>query len=125
MSKYKKFDIATKVQYVEEYLNLSKDNPKLRISEFAYNKGLADSTFNDWVIKYKRNKDRFINGKSADDVIDLSPSLAPTFIEISKDNIVDQSDIRESSTLKLNYKNASLEFNSNELDKVMEILRRW
>ena len=49
--KYHKYDIATKVSLVEEYLKLSKES-KIAKSDFAYNKGISDSTFNDLVVKY-------------------------------------------------------------------------
>ena len=124
MARYNKYDIATKLSLVEDYLQLLKDNPKLRISDYAYEHDIADSTFNDWVIKYKRDKNKFINGISADDTVDLTPTVKPTFIEISKDKIVDKID-PSINTIKLSYKDASLEFSANELDKVMEILRRW
>ena len=45
-SKYRKYDIATKVSLVEEYLELSK-TVKISKTDFAYQKGLSDSTFND------------------------------------------------------------------------------
>lgn len=56
MGKYKKYDIAAKLSLVKEYLNILKANPKYKISEYAYQKGIADSTFNDWLIKYKKDK---------------------------------------------------------------------
>ena len=44
-SKYQKYDIATKVSLVEEYLELSK-TVKITKADFAYQKGISDSTFN-------------------------------------------------------------------------------
>lgn len=124
MARYNKYDIATKLSLVEDYLKLLNDNPRYRISEYASEHDIADSTFNDWVIKYKRDKNKFINGISVDDTVDLTPTVTPTFIEISKDKIIDKIE-PSSNIIKLNYKDASLEFSINELDKVMEILRRW
>ena len=68
-SKYQKYDIATKVSLVEEYLELSK-TVKISKALFAYGKGISDSTFNDWVITYQKDKDRFIGGSNnnSDDV---------------------------------------------------------
>lgn len=71
MGKYKKYDIAAKLSLVKEYLNILKANPKYKISEYAYQKGIADSTFNDWLIKYKKDKYRFINGVSNNEAISL------------------------------------------------------
>lgn len=47
----KNYDIATKASLVEEYLELSKA-VKISKADFAYQKGVSDSTFNDSVIKY-------------------------------------------------------------------------
>lgn len=126
MPKYKRYDILSKVAFVEEYLERVKTNPKLSISDYAFEKDLADSTFNDWLLKYKKDKNRFIYGVS-DGSVDLSPpSIAPTFIEISKDRIAEPTIINNpSSTIKLNYKDVSLEFGINELERVLEIIRRW
>ena len=59
-SKYQKYDIATKVSLVEEYLELSK-TVKITKTDFVYQKGVSDSVFNDWVIKYQKDKDGFIS----------------------------------------------------------------
>lgn len=129
MAKYNKYDIATKLSLVEDYLQLLNDNPRYSMSDYASDHNIADSTFNDWVIKYKKDKNKFINGTSVDGTVNLTPTIKPTFIEISKDKIIDKNNSSSASlpanTIKLNYKDASLEFSANELDKVMEILRRW
>ena len=43
-SKYQKYDIATKVTLVEEYLELSKTS-KIIKTDFAYEKGILVSAF--------------------------------------------------------------------------------
>ena len=55
MARYNKYDIATKLSLVEDYLQLLKDNPRYRMSDYASEHDIADSTFNDWVIKYKNS----------------------------------------------------------------------
>ena len=67
-SKYQKYDIATKVSLVEEYLELSKTS-KITKTNFAYEKGISDSTFDVWVIKYQKDKERFITGSNSNDVL--------------------------------------------------------
>lgn len=124
MNEYKKYDIASKVALVEEFLTRKQSGEKLTIVAYSEEKQIPKTTFADWVYKYKNSKNAFINGTSNDDSVNLSPVVKPTFIEISKDNINDKIE-PSSSTIKLNYKDASLEFSANELDKVMEILRRW
>lgn len=128
MGKYKKYDIAVKLSLVEEYLNILKINPKYKISEYAYQKSIADSTFNDWLIKYKKDKYHFINGISKEEAVSsVSNPSSPMFIEISKDKIIDNTTTvsPSSSIIKLNYKDVSLELSSNQLDKVLEIIKGW
>lgn len=129
MNRYLKYDIASKVTLVEEFLTRRQNGEKLTIIAYSFEKQIPKTTFADWLYKYKNSKNAFINGASAsDDTIDLSPVAKPTFIEISKDKIVDKINSSTSiptNTIKLNYKDASIEFSANELDKVMEILKRW
>ena len=128
-SKYQKYDIATKVSLVEEYLELSK-TVKITKADFAYQKGISDSTFNDWVIKYQKDKNRFISGsnKYSDDISIVSYTK-PSFIELTKDNVSSQiinvdNNICTNS-IKLSYKDVTLEFNNDQLEMVLGIIRRW
>lgn len=116
-SKYQKYDIATKVTLVEEYLELSKRS-KITKVDFAYEKGISNSTFNDWVIKYQKDKNRFISGSNnnSDDVSIVSYTK-PSFIELTKDNVSSQiinvdNNICANS-IKLSYKGVTLEFNND------------
>ena len=129
MKKYKKYDIALKVSLVEEYLNRIKTE-KCTKADFAFEKGISDSTFNDWVVKYLKDKDRFINSENDDNeevittISSTSTCTLPTFIELTKQ--VKEKEIEQKpSTIKLSYKDISLEFNNQELERVMEIIRRW
>lgn len=128
-SKYQKYDIATKVTLVEEYLELSKTS-KITKADFAYQKGISDSTFNYWVIKYQKDKDRFIGGSNnnSDDVSIVSYTK-PSFIELTKDNVSSQiinvDNNRSTNSIKLSYKDVTLEFNNDQLEMVLGIIRRW
>lgn len=128
-SKYQKYDIATKVTLVEEYLELSK-TVKITKADFAYQKGISDSTFNDWVIKYQKDKERFIGGSNnnSDDVSIVSYTK-PSFIELTKDNVSSQiinvDNNRSTNSIKLSYKDVTLEFNNDQLEMVLGIIRRW
>ena len=87
---------------------------------------MPDSTFNNWVLKYKHNKHQFINGESADGSVILNSPVNPSFIELSKDILKEDKTVNtSSSSIKLNYKDVSLEFGVNELERVMEIIKRW
>ena len=127
--KYQKYDIATKVSLVEEYLELSKTS-KITKTDFAHEKGISDSTFNDWVIKYQKDKNGFISGSNnnSDDVSIVSYTK-PSFIELTKDDvsskIISNDDGRCANSIKLSYKDVTLEFNNDQLEMVLGIIRRW
>lgn len=127
-SKYRKYDIATKVSLVEEYLELSKTS-KITKADFAYQKGISDSTFNDWVIKYQKDKERFIGGSNSNDDVFIVSYTKPSFIELTKDNVSSQiinvDNNRSTNSIKLSYKDVTLEFNNDQLEMVLGIIRRW
>ena len=128
-SKYQKYDIATKVSLVEEYLELSKTS-KITKANFAHEKGISDSTFNDWVIKYQKDKNRFISGSNNNgDDISIVSYTKPSFIELTKDNVSSQiiniDDNICTNSIKLSYKDVTLEFNNDQLEMVLGIIRRW
>lgn len=119
---YKKYDVSVKLSLVEEYLKLRNENPKLRKCEFAYKHGIADSTFNDWVVKYLKDKDRYFCDSDKDEVNIFNNSL-PAFIEISEDKVIKP--FNNSSPFKLTYKGLTLEFKEDQLDKVLEVMKKW
>ena len=127
MARYQKYDINTKVALIEEYLERNRNDNSYSMAQFSLEKGIADSTFNNWILKYKHDKYAFINGETNDGSIVLNSALSPTFIEISKDSIQkeERKTLPSSSSIKLNYKDVSLEFSASELEKVMKIIRRW
>lgn len=120
--KYQKYDIATKVSLVEEYLELSKTS-KITKTDFAHEKGISDSTFNDWVIKYQKDKNRFITGSNSNDDVSIVSYTKPSFIELTKDNVSSQiiniDDNICTSSIKLSYKDVTLEFNNDQLEMVL------
>lgn len=127
--KYQKYDIATKVTLVGEYLELSKTS-KISKANFAYGKGISDSSSNDWVIKYQKDKNRFISGSNNNgDDVSIVSYTKPSFIELTKDNVSSQiinvdNNICTNS-IKLSYKDVTLEFNNDQLEMVLGIIRRW
>ena len=90
MARYQKYDINTKVTLIEEYLERNRNDNSYSMAQFSLEKGIADSTFNNWVLKYKHDKQSFINGESNDGSIVLNSSLSPSFIEISKDLVKEE-----------------------------------
>lgn len=54
MSEYKKYDIASKVTLVEEFLNRKQKGEKLTIVSYSQEKQIPKTTFADWAYKYKK-----------------------------------------------------------------------
>ena len=126
MNIYKKYDIATKIAYVEKYLALKGNGNKISITKFCRENDIAKTTFYDWLSKYN-NAD--LNDNTGDNVsININNNdnnNLPTFIELS--NIEDPSSNNNNSNtdIKLSYKDVTLEFKDNQLEKVLGIIKRW
>lgn len=78
------------------------------------------------VIKYQKDKDRFIIGSNSDDDVSNVSYTKPSFIELTKDNVPSNviNDDNDKS-IKLSYKDVTLEFNNDQLEMVLGIIRRW
>ncbi len=121
MTTYNKYDVASKIAYVENYLKLCGEGKCYSISKYCRDNNLPKTTFYDWLAKYKNEK-----FNKEDSEISLS-STSPTFIELTS-NVLDTPITNKNtanSNIKLSYKDLTLEFSDNELDRVMEIIRRW
>jgi transposase-like protein len=122
----KRYSAEFKRMMVEEYLSLQSSNPKLSKSEFAYNKGLPDSTFNDWVVKYNRQGLGFCNItteiKKLDGVelVDSSPIHSSLVKEI-KDETMPMS----VNKVRMKYNGAVIEFDESLLERALNILKTW
>lgn len=122
----KRYTAEFKRLMVEEYLNLQLTNSKLSKSEFAYTKGLPDSTFNDWVIKYNRQGLGFCNItteiKKLDGVelIDSNPVQAPLIKEIKDESIP-----MSINKVRMKYNGAVIEFDESLLERALNILKTW
>lgn len=55
MTKYKKNDIASKIEIVEEYLDLKKSGDYISFNDFASRKGIAKSMLYDWITTYEKS----------------------------------------------------------------------
>ena len=55
MARYQKYDVSTKVALVEEYIERNKYDPGYSMAQFSLEKGIPDSTFNNWILKYKHD----------------------------------------------------------------------
>ena len=122
----KKYTAEFKRLMVEEYLSLKSSDPKISKSEFAYQKGIADSTFNDWVVKYQRQGIGFCNItteiKKLDniEIIDSSP-INTSLVKEIKDESIPMS----INKVRMKYNGAVIEFDESLLERALNILKTW
>lgn len=123
----KKYDAQYKISKVKEYLE---ETQKTNISKamFAYQNGISDSTFNDWVIKYQRDNIGFCN------ITNELVKLENTEVVNTEQYLIKKIDSQANDTnnyiikedyLRLYYNGAVIEFNKAILDKVMGIVKEW
>lgn len=124
----KKYSAEFKRKKVEEYLYETKEK-KITKAEFALRNNISDSTFNDWVLKYERDKQGFCNitneivklgnNDTNIDKIEATDYLIRTMSDGAETYITDKDYIR------LHYNGAVLEFNEILLDRVIKIVKEW
>ncbi len=122
----KNFDISYKMAICEEYLELIKQNDSLSKRDFAISKGIKPTTFYDWINTYSSYKDNESNDEEITTVNnELTP--VPKFVQLSKNEEDDTYKANKDNDNKiiLRYKDVSLEFNDTNIDKALEIIRRW
>ena len=122
----KRYTALYRIEVVEEYLKEKENNPKLKLADFAAKKGIADSTFNDWVIKYKRQGQGFCNitteikKLNTYEIIDSEPKGMELIKEVKEENIS-----MSKNRVRLKYNGVVIEFDKSLLERVMEIVRAW
>lgn len=120
----KKYSAEFKRNKVEEYLEETKEK-KITKAEFALRNNISDSTFNDWVLKYQRDKQGFCNitneivKLNEIETIETTDYLVRTISDDKETYITDKDYIR------LHYNGSVLEFNEILLDRVMKIVKEW
>lgn len=124
----KKYSAEFKRKKVEEYLYETKEK-KITKAEFALRNNISDSTFNDWVLKYERDKQGFCNitneivklgnNDTNIDKIEATDYLIRTMADGVETYITDKDYIR------LHYNGVVLEFNEILLDRVIKIVKEW
>lgn len=121
----KKYSAEFKRRKVEEYIEEAKDK-KISKAEFALRNNISDSTFNDWVLKYERDKQGFCNITNEIVKLNKVETLETTdyiIRTIEKEDA--ETYITDKEYIRLHYNGAILEFNEIILDKVMKILKEW
>ena len=124
----KNFDISYKMAICEEYLELVKQNDSISKRNFAISKGIKPTTFYDWINTYsfyqnnENNNDEIITTKN-----ELTP--VPKFVQLSKNEDDDAykapANKSNDNKIVLRYKDVSLEFDDANIDKALEIIKRW
>lgn len=115
----KKYTAEFKVQMVEEYLN----GPKRTKADFALEKGISDSTFNDWVLKYQKMGNGFCNVTTEIANIGGITVVDPMVCNPQPHNEM-PIEVGE-NMMRLYYNGASIDFNVDLLDRVMGVLKSW
>lgn len=122
----KKYSAEYKRQKVEEYLEEIKIK-KISKAEFAAKNNISDSTFNDWVLKYQRDKQGFCN--ITNEIAKLNEiETIDTTDYIVRNVVVDEENgtyIKDKDYIRLHYNGAVLEFNEIILERVMKIVKEW
>lgn len=113
----KKYSAQYKIEKVEEYLQMN-EKGKITKAEFASRNDISDSTFNDWVLKYNRQKNGFCNiTKEIEKLEDVKSKNEIALIEPKEEN--------NPNRIKLTYNGITIEFSEVILDRVMRIVKTW
>lgn len=125
MSTYGKYSDDFKVLLCEEYLQKVSTSVKVSKTKFAIENNVPLTTFLDWLSKYNKYKN-----SNANEVIINNSETSNKFIEISQNslrpvNMEDPINKPLSSIIKFKYKDITLEFDKDNLDIVLEAIKRW
>lgn len=118
----KKYSSQLKIALVEEFLRVS-EKTKMTKSEFAASKGIADSTFNDWVVKYKRQGQGFCN--ITNEIIKLNQVEIVEYDNGLVKFVDDPKSEMSVDVMRLTYNGATVEFDQKFLERVLNILKTW
>ena len=120
----KKYSAEFKRNKVEEYLEETKEK-KITKAEFALRNNISDSTFNDWVLKYQRDKQGFCN--ITNEIVKLNEMETIETTDYLVRTISDDKEtyITDKDYIRLHYNGAVLEFNEILIDRVMKIVKEW
>lgn len=118
-SKYKKFTEKERENYIREFLRL-KERIGISKTKYAKEHEIPVSTFKRWLKLY----DDYLNECA------VVPAVNGSFIMISgnENPVTDLNELsqdNEKNTIRLRYKDAVLELPSDQLHRVMEIIRLW
>ena len=76
-----KNDAEFKIKTIKEYLAKKEEDPNLTKSDFAFEKKISDSTFNDSVLKYQKMGNEFANATTQIELLSNNVIQAPAIIK--------------------------------------------
>ena len=79
--KTKKYDAEFKIKTIKEHLAKKEEDPNLTKSDFAFEKKISDSTFNDWVLKYQKMGNEFANATTQIELLSNNVIQVPAIIK--------------------------------------------
>lgn len=120
----KKYSAIFKKEKVEEYLKECETNYVTK-AEFAARNNISDLTFNDWVLKYQRDKNGFCNVTNEIIKLDNTCAIQSENYLIRKVEDADNSYIKDQDFLRVHYNGAVIEFHEIYLERVMRIVNKW
>lgn len=130
MKEHTTYDIATKIQMVEDYFSRKEKDANYSQAKYAKENGIPYQTFNGWVRIYENNNGSFVPINEESDTVEVL-SKKPCFIELSEEptNVVETmprvSTPVVDENIKLDFKGVTLEFNYAHLKDVLEIIHKW
>lgn len=122
----KRYSAQYKLDMVKKYLDAKEKQPKTTIAEFADENGLSDSTFNDWVVKYKRQGYGFctitneIKKLEEVEIIDSTPLTSMSDKEIGAVDLP-----LPTNKVRMTYNGATIEFDQSPLERALNVLKSW
>lgn len=117
----KKYKAEFKIRMVKEYLERRESDPKLTKADFAFEKKISDSTFNDWVIKYQKMGSEFANVTSQIEVISAG-ALGPAPI-VRYEGVVPGELAKDMVRVTCN--GIAVEFNECLAERILGIIKSW
>lgn len=125
----KKYSSQFKIEMVQQYLKEKEADPKTTIAEFASKHSISDSTFNDWVVKYKRQGAGFCNVTDEIKKLDNVEVMNVVDVECKPAMLIERRESMDGplsvNRVRMEYNGAVIEFDESLLEKAMRILKSW
>lgn len=121
----KRYSAQYKMNLVEEYLKLKEKDNKLSIAKYAREHDISDSTFNDWIIKYKRQGTGFCNITAEILKLDNAEIVDNSNENLMVRKVFDTSNLISTNIVRMQYNGATVEFDESLLERALKVLQSW